>query len=376
MRCILVRWLVPALVACVSFAGAPALCQEQNEDDRGWQDILKDVVRDAVEESTSSSTRLGRIRHIDTNAVATKRKVPLPWEWRGDGSGAYASDGGAIADPAGLSTRGGGSSPLENREPQIVELDPRRMPGTPAMGSEAPDRGSAATAQASATNQNATRRQPPPPTSSSGSSASAGGTSLRPAPPPPPTSSKTSPTTARMGSSTAAAIAAGATISAKSLDLYAAAEKATWTSQAGTLPFNGPKNDKRGFVRDLGASDLIDGKSYDKVLWTHPEWKDGGFIRGSYDVTIPPSATTFEAKVGFLANVTRSDGVQCSVLIRHGPRSYNLIRKTVRPSDGVVSIQGKIPEALLGQKVTVVLSASTGGTSTQDWFAWSAPVIR
>jgi len=436
----------------MAVAGFPAFGQE-GQDDRGWQDILKDVVRDAVEESTSSSTRLGRIRHIDvvsrsgsmvelevelqgitepdrtlltvevfdenystvggfeaahdpipegdgtvllrvsysggrdvrslglkvnlvnaeTNAVATRRKVPLPWEWRGDGSDPYVSGSGAIADPGGLSTRSGGSSSLENREPQIVELEPRRMPGTPAM--EEINVALAAPVVKPHPQEARPTHRPPPPTSSSSASISGGDSSGKP------TSStsssgKTESTNRRMASSAATALAAGSVVLATSVDLYATAGKATWESQAGRLPYNGSTNDKRGFVRPLGTSELIDGRSHDKVLWTHPEWKDGGYIKGSFDVTIPPNATTFEADVGFLPKVTRSDGVQFSVLIRHGPRSYNLIRRTVRPSDGVISARGQVPEAVRGQKVTVELWASSGGTSAQDWFAWSAPVIR
>lgn len=154
------------------------------------------------------------------------------------------------------------------------------------------------------------------------------------------------------------------------------ARNAKWKSARGTLPFNGSSNDNRGFVRDLGSAKLINGRTYQKVLQTHPEWKDGGYISGSYDAVIPTGATKFEAKGAFLAKVTRSDGVRVSVMIKEGARSYNLFRKTINPGDGVVAISGTIPESLRGKRVTVVLNVNTGTKSTQDWFAWSGPVIR
>lgn len=434
MRSILGRVLTCACVACLSLAAVPASSQAQ-EEERDWQDILKNVVQEAVEDGTSS-TRLGRIRHIDvvsrsgsmvelevelrditepdrtmlsvdvfdenydtvrgfvtehdpipqgdstvlvrltytggpdvrsvgvkvnlvdaeTDAVATRRKAALPWEWSGDGSSSYASARGAMADPDGLSTRGGWDTPAETREPRIVDLEPRRMPGTPAM--EEIHVGVLATAVKQQPQQAQPGQHSPPPPSASTSS-----------------SKDRTANTATLHA-TSAAIASGKVVMATSLDLYAMAKAATWSSRAGTLPYNGSTKDKRGSVRPLGSNELINGRSYDKVLWTHPEWKDDGYIRGSYELTIPPSAKTFEAKVGFLPNVKNSDGVQFSVLIRHGPRSYNLIRKTVRPADGVVSVREAIPESVRGQRVKVELWTKTGGTSTQDWFAWSSPTIK
>jgi hypothetical protein len=163
---------------------------------------------------------------------------------------------------------------------------------------------------------------------------------------------------------------------ATSLDLYAMAQKATWKSQRGTLPFNGNSNDRRGFVRALGRAEMINGKTYEKVLQTHPEWKDNGFISGTYNVVIPAGATRFDAKGGFLANVTRSDGVWVSVSLKEGSRSHTLIRKKIDPAEGVVALRGTVPESLRGKRVNVVLHVGTGTKSSQDWFAWSSPVIR
>lgn len=475
MRQQFVRAAVFTTIVCLSIAGSPATCQEQ-EEDRGWQEILGDVVRDAVQQGTSS-TRLGRVRDIDvvsrsgemvelevrlqdisepdrvrltadvfdqdheviggfdsthdpieegdgtvllrvyysgaedarsvivkvnlvdaeTGAVATLRKAPLPWEWTGRGGGGYASGGGSVAGPGGLSTRGGGDSWVEDREPRIVELQPRRVGNTPRMGQSASG-GSTDTSRP----QTAHAPPPPPTLSSSASPSSRGGASSRPAPapPPPPTSSSSSATSGRGGSAprpasppppsgasqptytgvntaAASAIAKGSIIMASVVDLYIQAKEATWKSGTGSLKFNDKPSGTKGYVRAMDRGTLTDGKSYSNVLETRPERKANGYISGTYDVAIPASAKTFEATVGFLASSKRSDGVMYSVTVKSDGKTHVLRRMTVSPRDGVQKVRLEIPEDVRGKNATVVLAVNAGRTYTQDdSFAWSAPTIR
>ena len=161
------------------------------------------------------------------------------------------------------------------------------------------------------------------------------------------------------------------------VDLYSAAAQATWTSDKGRLPFNGETGDSRGYVRALGEAKLSDGNAHEKVLQTHPAFQDNGHISGAFAVTIPKGATVFEAGAGFLPNVSKSDGVRVTVRIgRTSADSATVVSKVVRPADGVVKIRGGIPAEMQGKEGVLTLDVQAGPTSTQDWFVWAEPVIR
>jgi hypothetical protein len=399
--------LVFAVVVCLS--AMPVRSPAQEEDGRDWEDIVKDALRDAIEDDGSgdlgeiwrievagrgsSSVELdvdvrrvsdpGRVafqvevydddlRTIEDMAVSwgaipdskgrvvievtytgdgevnsvgakvslvdrdsgrtsSRRKVALPWQWLGTGTGVGSSLTGA-ADSDALTTRDSGTQEAP-RETRIVELDPVRVGDTPKPQELQVATGVIMQAE----------RAPTP-----------------------------KPTPAASFSHTIAT----ARVVTQTVDLYASAPKATWKSDRGSLPFNGSTNDDRGFVRQLGSARLIDGKTYKNVLQTHPAWIDGGHISGSYSVTIPPKAVRFEAKAGFLAGVDRSDGVRATVRLAKGSRGTTLAERVVHPKHGVVSISGEIPESARGQQINLVLSVQAAGTSTQDWFVWVEPVVR
>jgi hypothetical protein len=160
------------------------------------------------------------------------------------------------------------------------------------------------------------------------------------------------------------------------LNLYTTASQARWASSAGAIPFNGSDSDSRGFVRALGRKTLSDGTAYDLVLMTHPSWTAGGYILGSYQLTIPAGATVFSAKVGFLPGATASDGVTVRATLREPGRIHGLATRHVVPSHGVVDLSGTIPEAWRGKAVTLDLRVEAGTSATQDWLVWVAPAIR
>ncbi|HSL17293.1 MAG TPA: hypothetical protein VLB51_05240 [Methylomirabilota bacterium] len=282
----------------------------------------------------------------DTGRVSSRRKVALPWQWRGGGEGTSGRTGTDTIDGANLSTRSEGAGSAA-RETVVVDLDPIRIGTTPK-----PEEIRIVTG---VTLQPATERQTAS-TSQSGQK------------PPPSGNSKPAVATTMVSANL---LHLGTTV-----DLYTAAAKAEWRSNRGSLPFNGPTNDQRGFVRQLGTARMVDGKSYKDVLETHPAWVDDGTISGTYRVTVPAGATRFEATVGFLHGVTRSDGVTATVVLKQGSKGTTVARRRVLPKEGLVTISGDIPVAVRGKEVTLVLTVDAEGTSAQDWFAWVAPVIR
>ncbi|PWB73314.1 MAG: hypothetical protein C3F15_09820 [Holophagae bacterium] len=290
--------------------------------------VAVSVVYGAVEDVQSVGLKVGLV-DTETQRMFSRRKAALPWEW-GGGTG-----GGASAGLSTLSSRGSGDQP--SRQPVVVSIEPSRVGDTPAM--EIPTIVGVRVAQ-----QPTPMAQGPP----------TGGTSA--APGVLGTATKVQPTV---------------------VDLYSAAARATWTSDAGRLTFGGETGDTRGYVRALGDAKLNDGQVHHKVLQTHPAFKDNGRIAGAFAVTVPKGATAVSAGGGFLPNVTRSDGVKVVVKIgRTAAESTAVVSKMVRPADGIVKIAGAIPAEMQGKDVILTLEVQAGPTSTQDWFVWVEPAIR
>ncbi len=160
------------------------------------------------------------------------------------------------------------------------------------------------------------------------------------------------------------------------LDLYALAPQAHWASTTGALPFNGPDDVSNGSVRALGQTTLADGAAYELVLLTQPGSAAGGYILGSYELTIPAGATALSAKVGFLPGATDSDGVTLRATLREPGRILRLVAHYLMPGDGVVELSGPIPDSWRGKAVTLELRVDAGPSATQDRPVWVAPAIR
>jgi len=284
----------------------------------------------------------------DNGQLSSRRKIAVPWEWNGSGAGGSPSAGNppAPADDS-LLTRSDDDESMD-REPVVVNLEPVRIGDTPK-----PEELRLRTVETMYVAKTPTPKPPPR-------------QSRRPAPRPTP-----KPTQIALISPMVAT-----TLRVTSVDLYALAPKAKWSSSKGTLPFNGSTNDNRGFVRALGTATMLDGKKYTKVLQTHPTWTDNGTISGAFAGTIPAGASHFMAKVGFLKGVTKSNGVRVTVQIQKGNSRVTIVNRTIAAKPGMVTVNGTIPEALRGQKVVLTLTAHANGKSTQDWFAWVAPEVK
>ena len=63
-------------------------------------------------------------------------------------------------------------------------------------------------------------------------------------------------------------------------DFVGRASQAGWRSGAGALPFPGSDTDSRGFALYRIDAILEDGSQWQKVLQTHPQWVDNGYIQG------------------------------------------------------------------------------------------------
>jgi len=162
-------------------------------------------------------------------------------------------------------------------------------------------------------------------------------------------------------------------------DFVQKAPEAKWgrtLSALGELPWNGPDNDGRGFVRPLTNVALENGKSFALVLETHPEWKNGGMIYGVYSNVAIPANAKFAATIGFLKNATATDGATFEVYVfDQGTGAIRLIAAKTARADGVLDELSADLGAYAGKTVTFRLQVAAGGTATQDWAAWASAAV-
>ncbi len=158
-------------------------------------------------------------------------------------------------------------------------------------------------------------------------------------------------------------------------DFIQKAPTATWgrfTVAGEKLPFPGLSSDKRGFALFLSNAVLEDGKTYAKILQTHPEWKNGGRIYADFTGITIPAKAKLTAKVGFLKGATKSDGVEF--------QAFMIDPKTNRGTKLIIhgaTYDGKLDDisvdlsSYAGMTQTIRLAVFAKNSSTQDWAVWA-----
>lgn len=175
-------------------------------------------------------------------------------------------------------------------------------------------------------------------------------------------------------------LAAFSTLSAAvAYDFIRKAPEARWMraiSAQGELPWNGPENDSRGFVRHLGNVSLEGGQTFALVIETHPEWKSGGMIYGIYANVPVPANARFSALVGFLKNATATDGVTFEVYVfDKAAGSTKRIASKIARADGVLDEFSADLGAYAGKTVNFRLQVAAGETSREDWAVWASAAV-
>lgn len=156
----------------------------------------------------------------------------------------------------------------------------------------------------------------------------------------------------------------------------------SWKSGAGSLTFGGALDDSKGFACYRTNVTLEDNHVYSKVLETHPQWVDNGYITGTYlelyndyAFTVKPGEH-FYARCGFIKNAT-SGKVRYKVMIRPegGPNTW--IFEGIKSYNGTVKTIDVDLTPYAGKKADFILRVEAEGVSTQDWAAWAeAKIIR
>ena len=162
------------------------------------------------------------------------------------------------------------------------------------------------------------------------------------------------------------------------LDFYHEASSAEWVSGAGILPFDGPDNDPRGFVKPRPGALLEDGSRPEKVLEMHPEWVDDGVITGRYPAFTVIAGHHFQAQIGFLALSDGSCGAGDAIFqlnYREGGTLHPL-GQWHETCDGALRTLDVDLSSLAGHRVEFVLAVMANGSSAQDWAVWVEPIVR
>jgi len=184
-------------------------------------------------------------------------------------------------------------------------------------------------------------------------------------------------------------------VQAGEVDLIDRAATAKWRNgEMLDLRF-GVDSQASGSVKYLENAVLEDGKRYEKVLFTHPQWKKYGSVTGSfYNVQIPDKGGKFVVAGGFLQGAKGTDGVNFSaqfildegVLVKTNKDVF--VRKTAVPAKAKIYLgsfyaasDGKIDrfefdlEKAAGLTGTIVLTVEARNSADSDWAVWTEAAI-
>jgi hypothetical protein len=157
-------------------------------------------------------------------------------------------------------------------------------------------------------------------------------------------------------------------------DFVEMAPMAYWWTKVGTdmvaLPFPGALNDNRGFATYRNNVKLSDGNTYARVLETHPQWVDNGWISGKYSGVYVPPGAKLRIKVG-LINGANAGNVNFHIG-KFG--AVSTITLDCAYADGVKEMEADLG-AYAGQTIDFVLGTNALGSSAQDWAAWAEAKI-
>jgi hypothetical protein len=157
-------------------------------------------------------------------------------------------------------------------------------------------------------------------------------------------------------------------------DFVEMAPTAYWWTKVGTsmvaLPFPGALNDDRGFATYQNNVKLSDGNTYARVLETHPQWVDNGWISGKYSGVYVPPGAKLRIKVG-LINGANAGNVIFNIGKLGDPATINT---NVAYADGVKVVEANLG-AYAGQTIDFVVNVNANGSSGQDWAAWAEAKI-
>jgi len=158
-------------------------------------------------------------------------------------------------------------------------------------------------------------------------------------------------------------------------DFITQADDASWSSGAGSLPFPGSDDDSRGFALYRDDWQLEDDSNWERVLETHPQWENGGWIMGIYPQVTVPEGAELKITVGFCKGATGSDGVIFKVQFEEGQNIQTLLTRVASYDNEMDTVTESL-DSLSGSTGRFILFVDSGQGSGQDWAAWAEAKIE
>lgn len=176
-------------------------------------------------------------------------------------------------------------------------------------------------------------------------------------------------------------------VQAEEVDLIARAAAAKW--QNGDLQFLrfGLDGQASGTAKYLQGATLEDGKTYEKVLFTHPQWKKNGSVLGLFhNIRIPDKGGKIIAAGGFLQEAKGTDGVNFSVQFvlneavltgrtRVPAKDRIYLGSFFAKPDGKIDKMELDLERAAGKTGIVVLQVEARNSPDSDWAVWTEAKI-
>ena len=172
---------------------------------------------------------------------------------------------------------------------------------------------------------------------------------------------------------------------AEEIDLIAKASGAIWSNSARvSIPF-GTDRQNAGTVKYMNNVRMEDGKTYERVLFTHPQWIKQGTLAGVFNnIIIPEDGGKLIIAGGLLQDTSGTDGVTFSAYFYPaGIRAKVISRKITTSALGnhvcsftaiknrkVNRVEGDLSR-YAGQSGILTLMVDAGGNSNSDSAAWT-----
>lgn len=171
------------------------------------------------------------------------------------------------------------------------------------------------------------------------------------------------------------------------VDLIAQAQSANWENGDGTALRFGQDSQSLGTVLyDMNVI-LEDGKTYEKILFTHPQWKKSGAVRGIFPaISIPQEGGKLIVSGGFRQGADKSDGVifGASFLNQRavpGKRIRSAIASSISLGNFRAGYDGRIDRSefdlgpAAGQTGSIILYVNAGNSADSDWAVWTEATL-
>jgi WD40 repeat protein len=170
---------------------------------------------------------------------------------------------------------------------------------------------------------------------------------------------------------------------AQEVDLLFQAQDARWQNGDGIILRFGQDSKSLGAALFESNVVLEDGKTYEKILFTHPQWKRNGELKGFFPViTVPEQGGKLFLTAGFRQGATGTDGVTfIAQFIDQRPDNRGVRVRGDMPTRSLGSFRalynGRLESTeidlapVAGRMGMIVLGVLAGNTADNDWAVWT-----